>query len=171
MPEVWRSIPGYEDSYEASTEGRIRSIDRMRRGPNGNPEIHRGKILRPYANSRCRYLYVTLSGRKKRMVHTLVAEAFLGPRPEGADVMHKNGQRGDNRLENLQYGSRAENLHDTYNYGGRMKKLSLDDVTEIRHRLLSGDRPTELAKEFGVHSAAIYHIRNGTAFAWFPEVT
>ena len=83
--------------------------------------------------------------------------------------MHINGDRSDNRLENLTYGTRSENLRSTYSYGGRQAtgKLSLDDVDDIRSRLDRGESCCDIARVFGVHSAAIYHIRNGTAFGWY----
>lgn len=51
--------------------------------------------------------------RRMRTVHSLVLEAFVGPRPEGHEVCHKNGNRLDNRLENLTYGTRSENGFDS----------------------------------------------------------
>ena len=54
----------------------------------------------------------------RRTVHSLVAEAFLGPRPgEGVEVRHLNGDMTDNRLENLTYGTRSDNRNDTVVHG------------------------------------------------------
>lgn len=47
-------------------------------------------------------------------VHALVAEAFLGPRPEGALILHRNDDGFDNRAENLRYGDREENEQDRH---------------------------------------------------------
>lgn len=52
-----------------------------------------------------------------KKVHTLVAECFLGPRPDGYDINHKNGIKTDNRLENLEYCTRAQNTQHAYNLG------------------------------------------------------
>ena len=54
---------------------------------------------------------------RTRLVHRLVAAAFLGPCPDGQEVLHGNGQRLDNRLENLRYGTRQENVMDTIRHG------------------------------------------------------
>lgn len=52
-----------------------------------------------------------------RTVHTLMAEAFIGPRPEGQEVRHLNGQPSDNRIQNLTYGSKSENAYDSIQHG------------------------------------------------------
>lgn len=175
MPaEVWRPVAGYEGVYEVSSLGRVRSLDRVCVGRDGRSELHRGKVL---CTNPGRRGYVTVSLRKggpktkKAPVHSIVAAAFLGERPSGHDVMHLNGIRTDNRVENLKYGSREENLHQTYDYGGKAGpgKLSIENVHDIRKRLRQGQSPTAIAKVYGVNSAAIYHIKNRTTFKWLPE--
>jgi hypothetical protein len=52
-----------------------------------------------------------------RTVHSLMAEAFIGPRPDGQEVRHLNGQPADNRIENLTYGSKSENAYDSIEHG------------------------------------------------------
>lgn len=58
---------------------------------------------------------LTSDGRK--YTHCLVAEAFLGPRPPGNDVRHKNDNGLDNRAVNLEYGSRSQNMLDVWRTG------------------------------------------------------
>lgn len=173
-PEEWRAIPGYEGLYEVSDQGRVRSLDRICRGPVGTTERHNGRVLKGYRLSRGHYHAVDLSKdsqKTHRTVHSLVAEAFVGPRPPGMDVMHLDGDRGNNRVENLRYGTRTENLHQTYEYGGRQAngKLTKTEAMDVIRRLEKGEHPIALAEEYGVNNAAIYHIRNGTAFKWLRE--
>ena len=97
--ESWRDIPGWEGLYQVSDQGRIRSI--------------RVKIMKPFDAKG--YKVATLhSGerRERHGVHRYVAEAFL-PNPEGREqVNHKNGDRSDNRLDNLEWATCQENnLH------------------------------------------------------------
>ena len=166
MSETWKKIAGQE-RYEVSDQGRVRSIDMSILGKDGRSELHHGKVLSPY-RAKNGYLLVTLPGHKKRTVHSLVAEAFIGPRPHGCDVMHLDGDRANNCASNLQYGTRSRNLRQTYEYGGRQAngKLFLEEVKAVKRRLQKGESPIELAKEYGVHSAAVYHIRNGTTYTW-----
>lgn len=178
MPmEIWRSIPGYEGAYEVSTRGRVRSKDRMCPGKNGRSEPHTGKLIKPQ-RLKSGYYEVSLCSHGKRThrtIHSLVAEAFLGPRPSGHDVMHLNGDRSDNRLENLNYGTRSENLQSTYSYGGKSAngKLSKEDVINIKIRLRNGESIPSICADYNVHRAAIYHIRSGKTFAHIqiPEVS
>lgn len=55
--------------------------------------------------------------RKRFLIHHLVAQAFIGPKPEGMEVRHANDIRDDNRAENLSYGTRSENMYDSIRNG------------------------------------------------------
>lgn len=171
--EEWRPVPGFEGRYEVSDAGRVRSLDRMCVGRDGRSELHRGRVLKPQ-RLKNGYFEVSLMapGQKRHWtVHSVVAAAFLGPRPTGHDVLHRDGNRGNNTASNLTYGTRSDNLRDCYSYGGRKGngKLFRDDVLEIKRRLAAGDSCGAIAKDYGVNSAAIYHIRNGTAFSYINE--
>lgn len=103
--EIWKPIPG--SRYEASSLGRIR-------GPRGN-------ILKLNAHA-LGYQIVDVRfddepKTKTRTVHSLVAMAFHGPRPDGLDVAHGNCIKTDNRPSNLRYATRSENLIDSYIMG------------------------------------------------------
>lgn len=104
---------GYEGRYEVSSLGRVRSVPRART---------KGGILKPWAQGKVGYLAVKLRDRPHRpdrsaLVHTLVAEAFLGPRPNGQQVRHLNTQSQDNRVENLAYGTGLDNAQDAVVHG------------------------------------------------------
>lgn len=175
MTEVWKPVVGYEGLYEVSDQGRVRSLDRTVTNKDGRSERHNGKILRSQKlHNGYRELYLSRNGRRKhRTIHSLVAEAFLGTRPKGHDVMHIDGDRENNALDNLRFGTRSENLRSTYSYGGRQAngKLNLQDVDEIRKRIQSGEPILSIAAHFCVDSAAIYHIRSGKTFGWYEGVT
>lgn len=106
--ETWRPIPSTGGLYEASDQGRVRSL-----------HWKTPRVLR--SNVDCHgYLFLTVcvDGRKyNRKVHVLVAEAFHGPRPEGQEVRHHNGNQLDNTPDNLVYGTRAENAQDAIEHG------------------------------------------------------
>ena len=117
MPSNWRPVPGFDRYYEVSDEGEVRSLDRtVAHGKHGFT-TYRGRVLkaRPTKGG---YLLVALSyGTKRRAiyVHHLVLLAFVGPRPpaEGrSEIRHLNGDKRDNRLTNLAYGSAKENAAD-----------------------------------------------------------
>lgn len=121
-PEHWMPIPHYGGFYEVSDLGRVRSVGRVveRKYSNGTKRFqHRnGRILRTAPVGRG-YLAVSLYRddiQKKRTVHQLVLLAFAGP-PDGLITRHLNGDRTDNRLKNLKYGTGSENLSDSVRHG------------------------------------------------------
>jgi hypothetical protein len=102
-------------------------------------------------------------------VHRLVMWAYVGIQNDGIEVRHKNGIRGDNRLSNLEYGTRSDNAIDRVNHGNNTctkgerngrSKLTASDVEKIKHRINDGDKPTDIARDFGVQRGAIYYIKN-----------
>lgn len=118
--EKWLPIPGWEGAYEVSDMGRVRSLDRIIVCKNGVRKPRKGRILRPAPNYGG-YLGVALCAYGKqvtRHIHVLMMEAFVGPRPEGMDICHKDDDPTGNRLDNLRYGTRAENIHDMIRNGG-----------------------------------------------------
>lgn len=106
--EEWRPVPGYPD-YSASTEGRIvsRRVSREGRLMSETPSTN-GYIYHHLAND---------EGRTPYSAHHIVAITFLGPRPEGMEVRHLDGNPTNNAVRNLQYGTPAENSEDIKRHG------------------------------------------------------
>jgi hypothetical protein len=104
-----------------------------------------------------------------KKVHTLVMETFVGPRPEGQECRHLNGNRQDNRLSNLQWGTKLENGGDKAKHGsskglkhGR-QRLTPFQVFMLRESSVGN---YVLAKQFGVAGTSINHIKLGKNWAW-----
>ena len=94
--EEWRDIPGYEGCYQASNLGRIKSV-------------RRGIIMRPFSNGRYQQIILSVSGKKSiPTIHRLVMEAFVGKSELTID--HKDGNKINNRLDNLEYVTNHENI-------------------------------------------------------------
>lgn len=122
--EQWRPIPGYEGIYEASNTGRIRSLDHETTASNGVIRRYEGKVLTQTA-FKTGHLQVKLTKngqQNTRWVHQLVLEAFAGTRTTGQVVRHLNDIPGDNRLENLAYGTQSENMWDLARNGGNNQR-------------------------------------------------
>ncbi len=167
--EIWRDIPGYEGRYQASNLGRIRGLDRyVRCGTNGRgTRLIKGRALHPAGQQSDPHLRVVLGkGANGTLVHVHVAAAFLGPRPDGCDVRHLDGNPLNNRVDNLAYGSRTENILDVYRIGRPWRALTVDQVRDIRLRLSAGEKGRALAKEYGVGEACISAIKTGRTYSW-----
>lgn len=112
MSERWLPIPGYEGTYSVSEAGRVRSEDRIVTFTDGRQRHYPQCELKLCASKDNPYLQVRLGKGNSRYVHHLVAQAFIGPRPPGLDVLHANDIHTDNRAVNLSYGTRSQNIYD-----------------------------------------------------------
>lgn len=117
--EKWLPVVGYEGLYSVSDMGRVRSEPRFITRASGKSYPLAGRILKtPPKESG--HLVVSLhnQGRQKTWkVHALVMLAFVGERQDGMDTLHINGDHTDNRLANLRYGTRSENVIDMVQHG------------------------------------------------------
>ena len=114
MQEIWKDIEGYEGCYQVSNLGRVKSLDRNVKGNKSN-YIRTGKILSPKTH-RNGYLVVGLcTDRKIKMyyIHRLVAQAFLPNLDRLPQVNHKDENKTNNNVENLEWCSAEYNT----NYG------------------------------------------------------
>lgn len=170
--EIWKDIPGYEGCYQASTAGRIKSIAHPVAGKNpytGKPftRIVSERILKPGRYCKSGHVSVVLRrGTSGIPVHRLVLRTFVGKCPEGMEFLHKNGNSQDNRLENLRYGTRSENIVDVYYQGGCWGKLTIEEVQAIRFGISSGISGQELSRMFAVSPCAISSIKRKRTFSW-----
>lgn len=157
----WRDIPDYEGVYQASEHGEIICLIRK-----GNRRANRH--LNQYVSEHG--YFVTSINNKRRYVHRLVASAFLGPCPEGYQVNHKDLNKLNNHVSNLEYVTRLENVRHAranlpnwpngFGVGENHinSKLTEETVREIR-RLYKEDSKfftqRGLARMFGVSKCVV----------------
>ena len=117
--ERWKPVTGYEGIYEVSNHGRVRSVDRTITCSDGRVRRLKSKVRSAPLNADgypCVGLYA--QGEKKmRYVHSLVAESFIGARPEGMEVCHSDGNKTNNHVANLRFGTQSENTLDRVAHG------------------------------------------------------
>ena len=109
--EVWKDVVGYEGLYEVSSLGRVRRLAAMVKGPHGSIQSCPACLLSP--NNAGPYPMVRLcrdAKKKNARVHTLVLNAFVGPRPDDMEARHfPDRDRSNNKLSNLRWGTKVEN--------------------------------------------------------------
>jgi hypothetical protein len=112
-------------------------------------------------------------GGKTRKVATLVCTAFHGPRPDGHEAAHLNGNPLDNRAENLAWKTPAANQadrieHGTSNRGSQhgRAKLTEDDVHEIRRMAAAGSPQAEITARFGIAQTTVSQIDTRKTWSW-----
>ena len=156
MQEIWKPIHQY-DGYEVSSFGRVRS---KKRGE--------WKLLVP--NSATRYLTVNLyknKDMKSFTIHKLVADAFLGSKPEMTEICHSDGNRFNNSADNLRYDSKAANSYDSVlmkvHAGENNGRSVLCErcVSAIKHLLEIGANGSDLARAFDVTPTTVSNIKLG----------
>ncbi len=112
--ERWKPVPGWEGIYSVSDQGRVRSENRTVALPCGQVRSYRQRILSPTVDDagRCQVNLKNGNVVRKVRVHTLVLEAFVGPRPEGMESCHFDDDSTNNRLENLRWDTSLANKQD-----------------------------------------------------------
>lgn len=119
VDEEWRPIAGFEGYYEVSSLGRVRSLDRIVPQRPGFTRFAKGVILSTPLSAGYPQVTLRAPGLVRYVkVHILVAEAFLGLRPDGHQVLHGNADKTDNRVANLRWGTPKENYLDAVACGG-----------------------------------------------------
>lgn len=160
--ENWRAIPGYEGRYCVSDLGNVMSMDFLGTGLPGlmkGTENHSGYLT----------LELSLRGKKKRFhIPRLVMLAFIGPRPPNAQINHIDGDKKNNKLSNLEYCSRSENIRHAYSIGlmqvgedHSKAKLTSTAVIEIRRLHAGGSSANALGRQFGITGATVRQIVSG----------
>lgn len=141
MQEVWKDIQGYEGLYQVSNQGRVRSLDHY--ASNGHADVlHKGRILKQ-DTSNCGYFRVLLSNgktKKKVAVHRLVAENFINNPNNLPFVNHKDENKQNNCVDNLEWCTRSYNV----NYGTAIKRKK----EKISKKILQYDLEGKLVNEF-----------------------
>lgn len=155
-----RAVPGFE-AYEVTDDGRVWST-------------HKLGWLRQCTMKRGGYVAVSLwrDGHGSLFtVHKLVMLAFVGPRPRGMDIAHRDGDKRNNTLSNLRYATRQENegdkvLHGRSNRGERNGMAKISDADAVAVRDAVGANPPRgryrrVAERFGLSESAVWNIANG----------
>jgi hypothetical protein len=153
--EEWRTIEGFP-FYDISNMGRVRSWKCYGAGNRRDSKPHLLKLV----TGSCKYMQVNLHGpdrQKAMLIHRLVLETFRGLCPDGMESCHNNGDRSDNRFQNLRWDTHRSNiqdnrLHDSLLRGEKIgtSKLQPGEVLAIRAIHKCGKSLKSIAKAFGV---------------------
>ena len=166
--EEWRSIPEF-DGYQVSSLGKIRGIDRL---CGNRPGVTKGKILKPFRNKRG-YLEVNLYNNSKstaKIIHRLVAKAFISNDFNKPQVNHIDGNKLNNEVSNLEWMSNSENQLHAYSLGlqpsrageNNVKaKITDKSVTELKVLYNSGKTIIDISNIMNINVSIIRNIIYG----------
>lgn len=159
---------GFEGIYEVSDLGNVRSSTTRR-------NTYKGRVLKPKVRGGyLRFGLTNLEGKTRWFTGSrLVAQHFI-PNPEDKPhVNHKDGNKKNNAVPNLEWATESENVqhaHDTgLNLRGEQRhlsKLKKEDIPIIRALLAEGYSGDYIARQFGVSGVTIYSIKNKKSWKW-----
>lgn len=161
---TWVAVPGFESAYSVNEIGEVWSVARKKKM----------KQRHPFGTD---YLTVSFE-RSSRYVHDLIAATFIGPRPAGMNVNHKDGIKGNNRPSNLEYVTKSENMKHAFRIGLQSNvgvlhsqaKLTDESVREIRSRVAAGEAGTAVARDMGLSQSCVSLVANGKRWAHVSQV-
>lgn len=174
MEEIWKDIVGYEGSYQVSNLGRVRSLDRK----DAKGSKIKGKLLIIYQN-RCGYMQAALYKNAKPKliyVHRLVATAFIPNLNNYRVINHKDEDKTNNRVDNLEwcdykynnnYGKMTHEFRSKLVAGEKHHnaRLKEEDVIELRSLYKSGCSIANLSKLFGICRQHAWAIASGKTWS------
>jgi hypothetical protein len=167
--EIWRPVKGYEGLYVVSDRGRVKSLPRTdKRGHKRNERILKQNI------SAWGYKFVVFGDNKSRVVHRLVATAFIQNNENKPEVNHINGVKTDNRLENLEWVTHSENMKHACETGLKFiprgekvynARLTYKDAAKIRNMYKTGEWTYQrLSSLFNVSLSVIQNVINNKTY-------
>lgn len=171
--EIWKDIPNYEGLYEVSNLGRVKSLPRYRLGISGCKVLVRGKILK-FKIDRYGYAVQGLSFNAKLKtipIHRLVALAFIGnSNPEKQNqINHKDGNKTNNHVENLEWCTPSYNIREALRIGlrggGQIYKPRKDSPTIYQYKdgvlIKKYDCLASASRESGILKTSILNCLKG----------
>lgn len=165
--EEWKATVEFPDDYDVSSVGRLRRTSAGKGATVGR--IRKARLLNGYPAYWVKIERVVTV----RYAHRLVADAFLGPIPEGMQVNHKDGNRANCDVDNLEIVTNGENRAHAYRVLGvppnrgpvgilnHNAKLTWEQVCDVRKAHSEGVGPTELGLRYGISRTGIHRIVTG----------
>jgi hypothetical protein len=174
IKEVWQSINGYEDKYQISNLGRVKSLSRLIKCSNGYRKS-KEKILKPHIE-KTGYCTLDLGKRNKHSLHRIVANTFIPNPNKKPCVNHLNGIKSDNREINLEWCTYSENEKHSYRVLGKKANCNLKEpkkgeesnfskftdleIEEIKKLILENIKPSKIVIKYNISKSYLSMLKN-----------
>ena len=169
--EEWQPVQGWEGLYEVSSLGRVRSLPRSVARRDGTMQSFRGKLMSAFPNGKG-YLVVRLSdtpnGRRSIVrVHRLVSMAFIPNRSNLPEINHRDGNKKNNALANLEWCSTKDNaIHAVATGLNRIAKIPRTLVPSILDAHQRGVSCRALARQHNIDRSSMRALLRGETYSW-----
>lgn len=175
MKEIWKNIKGFEGFYMISNKGRVKSLSREMIRCNGYPQSFQERLLKIQKGTNG-YLYITICNKSRchLWIARLVAQAFISNPQSKPQVNHKDGNKLNNHVDNLEWVTCSENIKHSFkigvhkppdNRGSKNGRAKLTDKQVLQIRGLKGKLTTnDLIKKFKVSRTTINYILNNKSW-------
>ncbi|MDP2106112.1 MAG: NUMOD4 domain-containing protein, partial [Desulfobulbaceae bacterium] len=168
--EIWKPVPEFEDRYEVSNLGLVRSLERESRG-----RVYQSRILMGNLGKTGYSYFIAQRNHTKKTIkiHRLVCQVFCENPSRKNHVNHIDGIKTNNRWDNLEWVTPKENSNHARENGlqvslkggdAKTSLLSNDQANQVRVRIIAGENPHEIAMSLGINRATIYDIRHGRKY-------
>ena len=182
MKEIWKDIKGYEGLYQASNLGRIKSLKHIRKNGTKKSFIQKERILKPAIQKESGYQFVVLcrdNNPKGYRVHRLIAETFLSNPNKYRCVNHKDENKANNNLNNLEwcthkynnnYGTKKERLRKAHQktQGRKINQYDLDgNFLKQWNCMMDAERQLKIKRaSSGICSCCKNKIKSAHGYKW-----
>ena len=173
--EQWKEVYDYDGIYAVSSFGRVVSFEKEKPSKSGSIALHPERIMKQSISSfgYNRIGLVKNGKRKVYAVHRLVAKAFIGLAGSKMQVNHKDGNKLNNHVENLEWVLPSENIQHAIETGltnnllenHHNAKLRNADIETIRKLIANGESLIEISNQFNVKPSTISKIKTGRTWA------
>lgn len=174
MQEIWKFIEGYNNRYQVSNLGRVKSLKKDDICPNGGKFVREERIMKFSLTNGYNRVGLLRDGKYRHwFIHRLVAIAFIDNPHNKPFVNHINSIRTDNKVENLEWCTQKENVIHAHKMGRHPKKIGEEhhnstvtkqQIIEIKKLIKNGIMPTPISKITGINVGMIYNIKAG--YSW-----
>ena len=165
----WKDIPDYEGLYEINEHGEIRGKNRIVKRKDGKTNKYKQQVIKPYLSNGYKRVCLTKNNiRKQYLVHRLVAITFIKNKENKELINHKDANKLNNHIDNLEWCTYKENNNHARNLKlypilksekSPKSKLCLNDVLNIRKYCSNNIKERkEFAKKYNVSQRTIYDV-------------